>query len=410
MSQSARSNTPAPIDNLDQAAPWPAEPSSARWGAVLSLALGVFGLLTAEYLPASLLTPMSADLGVSESLIGQAVTLTAAAAVLSGLFTAIVTRRLDRRVVLFGFTALMIISNLFIAAFPNIFVLLAMRILLGFALGGFWSMAAAMAIRLVPRALVPRAVSIIFSGIAVATIVSVPLGSYLGDVAGWRSVFLAAGALGVVTLAIQLFALPRLAPFGTAKLGSLWSVLRHPGFALGIIAMLLVHVGHYALFTYIRPALEAIVKVGAGSLASILFAFGVANFVGTLAAGWLLARNLRLTLGLLPAVMGVAALAIAVLSAAQWGYVALVVLWGLAFGGVSVSWSNWATRTVPDKAESAGGIVVVGVQSGIAVGAAAGGALFGIGGITTVFTVSSIVLIGAALLIAGQVKMPQETF
>jgi len=385
----------------------PPAPVSSSWAAVFSLAVGVFGLLTAEYLPTSLLTPMAADLGVSEALAGQAVTVTAVAAMLSGLLTATLTRRFDRRTVLLGFTVLLIVSNLLVAVAANMVILLLMRILLGVALGGFWSMAAAVAMRLVPAALVPRAISIIFSGIAVATIVAVPLGSYLGELSGWRSTFLAAAALGVVTLVFQLFALPRMAPQGTARLGTLWEVLRRPGFGVGIAGMLLVHIGHYALFTYIRPALENVVKVDVDELALLLFIFGVANFVGTLAAGWLLEISLRLTLTLTPALMGVAALGLALLPAGQAGYVVLVVLWGLAFGGVSVAWSNWATRMVPDQAESAGGLVVVGVQSAIAGGAGAGGVMFGIGGVTTVFTVSGAVLLASALLILRRVKAPR---
>ncbi|EFL25961.1 purine ribonucleoside efflux pump NepI [Streptomyces himastatinicus ATCC 53653] len=384
----------------------PPAPVSSSWAAVFSLAVGVFGLLTAEYLPTSLLTPMAADLGVSEALAGQAVTVTAVAAMLSGLLTASLTRRIDRRIVLLGFTVLLIVSNLLVAVAANMVMLLLMRILLGVALGGFWSMAAAVAMRLVPPDVVPRAISIIFSGIAVATIVAVPLGSYLGELSGWRSTFLAAAALGVVTLVFQFFALPRMAPQGTARLGTLWEVLRRPGFGVGIAGMLLVHIGHYALFTYIRPALENVVKVDVDELALLLFVFGVANFVGTLAAGWLLEISLRLTLTLTPALMGVAALGLALLPAGQAGYVVLVVLWGLAFGGVSVAWSNWATRMVPDQAESAGGLVVVGVQSAIAGGAGAGGVMFGMGGVTTVFTVSGAVLLASALLILRRVKAP----
>lgn len=399
----------APDAGLDKAAdeePVSPAPASSSWAAVFSLAVGVFGLLTAEYLPSSLLTPMAADLGISKALTGQAVTVTAVAAMLSGLLTASLTRRIDRRIVLLGFTALLILSNLLVAVAANIVVLLLMRILLGVALGGFWSMAAAVAMRLVPAALVPRAVSIIFSGIAVATIVAVPLGSCLGELSGWRSTFLASAALGVVTLAFQLFTLPRMTPKGTARMGTLWKVLRRPGFVVGIIGMLLVHIGHYALFTYIRPALEDLVKVDVNELALLLFVFGVANLVGTLVAGRLLEISLRLTLVLAPALMGVAALGLALLPAGQVGYMALVVLWGLAFGGVSVAWSNWATRMVPDQAESAGGLVVVGVQSAIAGGAAAGGVLFGIGGVVTVFTVSGLVLLASALLIVRRVKAP----
>jgi predicted MFS family arabinose efflux permease len=152
--------------------------------AVFSLAMGVFGLLTAEYLPASLLTPMAAELGVSEALAGQAVTVTAVVALFAGLLVPGLTRGIDRRVVLLCFSALMICSNLLVAVSSSLTVLLLMRVLLGIALGGFWSMAAAVAMRLVPAALLPRALSIIFSGIAVGTVVAVPLGSFLGGLYG----------------------------------------------------------------------------------------------------------------------------------------------------------------------------------------------------------------------------------
>ena len=122
-----------------------AEPKESAWMAVISLTMGVFGLLTAEYLPASLLTPMAADLGVTEALAGQAVTVTAVVALFAGLMVPRLTRNYDRRTVLLGFTVLMIASNLLVALSSSLAVLLVMRILLGIALGGFWSMAAAVA-------------------------------------------------------------------------------------------------------------------------------------------------------------------------------------------------------------------------------------------------------------------------
>lgn len=380
----------------------PAEPA---WTAVLSLAMGVFGLLTAEYLPASLLTPMAADLGVSEALAGQAVTVTAVVALFAGLLVPGLTRVLDRRVVLLGFSALMVGSNLLVAASSSLAVLLLMRILLGIALGGFWSMAAAVAMRLVPTALLPRALSIIFSGIAVGTVVAVPLGSYLGGRYGWRSAFLAAAAVGVVTLAFQWFTLPRLAPAKAARLRTVLEVLLRPGIGVGMLGCVLVHTGHFALFTYIRPFLESTTGVGPDGLALMLLGFGVANFAGTLLAGWMLHHSVRVTLVLMPALVGVAALALVGLPATVAGQVLLLALWGLAFGAVPVAWSNWVAQAVPDQAESAGGMVVASVQSAIAAGAAAGGAMFSVSGIAGVFVAAGILMLLAALLIALRVRV-----
>lgn len=382
-----------------------AAPSAPAWQAVFSLAMGVFGLLTAEYLPASLLTPMAADLGVSEAMAGQAVTVTAVVALFAGLFVPRLTRNVDRRTVLLGFTILMIASNLLVALSSSLTFMLIMRVLLGIALGGFWSMAAAVAMRLVPEGLVPRALSIIFSGIAVGTVVSVPLGSYLGDLYGWRSAFYAAATVGGLTLIFQLFTLPKMAPRRVTVAATVLDLLRRPGIALGMLGCILAHTGQFALFTYVRPALEGLIHLDVDGLSLMLLGFGVSNFVGTLLAGWLMERSLRFTLVVLPALVGVAALAMVWLPVGVTGLSLLVALWGLAFGGVPVAWSNWVARAVPDQAETAGGMVVASVQSSIASGAALGGVMFGFGGVTAVFVAAAFVMLFAAAFIHAKVKV-----
>lgn len=379
--------------------------TSAAWLAVFSLTIGVFGLLTAEYLPASLLTPMALDLGVSEALAGQAVTVTAVIALFSGLLVPRLTRNIDRRKVLLSFTVLMIASNLFVALSSNLIMLLIMRVLLGVALGGFWSMTAAVTMRLVPEHRVPRALSIIFSGIAVGTVVSVPMGSYLGGVFGWRSAFFTAALLGILTFAFQFLTLPRMVAHSTVSHTSVLQLLKRSGVLVGMIGCILAHTGQYALFTYIRPALESVMIINVDQLSFLLLGFGVTNFVGTLFTGWLIERSLRLTLILMPALVGIAALAMILLPINMSGLMLLIGLWGFAFGGIPVAWSNWVTQIIPDEAESAGGMVVAAVQSSIAAGAALGGIIFGINGINGVFIIAGLLMLIAAVVIALLVKV-----
>jgi DHA1 family purine ribonucleoside efflux pump-like MFS transporter len=369
------------------------------WGAVFSLSLGVFGLVTAEFLPASLLTPMAASLGVSEGLAGQAVTATAAVAMITSLLIATATRTVDRRHVLLAFSVLLIASNLLVAFAPDLLAVLLGRVLLGVAIGGFWTMSAATAMRLVPEALVPRALSIMFSGVSLATIAAAPLGSYFGHLIGWRRVFLLATALGGLALVWQLATLPRMAPSGTTRLRTLAEVLRRPGVGRGMLACTLVFTGHFAFFTYLRPFLEGVTGVGVNGLSAILLGFGAANFLGTSLAGPLLERSLRLTLLAMPLLMSL--LAVGLVALGQWPalHAALVALWGMAFGAVPVAWSTWVTRTVPDEAESGGGLIVAAVQLAITMGAAAGGLAFDLAGARGVFTGSALVLLGAVLIV-----------
>ncbi|MGO4713481.1 MFS transporter [Bradyrhizobium sp. 2TAF24] len=373
------------------------------WAAVVSMALGVFSLVTAEFLPASLLTPMAADLRISEGVAGQAVTVTAVVALVTSLLISAATRRVDRRHVLLAFSVLLIVSNLLVAFAPGLTFLLLGRVLLGIALGGFWTMSAAVAMRLVPEPLVPRALSMIFTGVSAATILAAPVGSYLGEIIGWRNVFLITLVLGVVTLVVQLATLPSMAPSGLTRLRTLVDVLMRPGIGLGMLAAMLVFTGHFAFFTYIRPFLETVTGAGIGAVSAILLGFGIANFLGTWLAGPMLERSLRLTLIAMPLLMGVLGISLVALASPAADAV-MVALWGLAFGAVPVAWSTWLTRTVPDQAESAGGLLVAAVQLAIAIGAAAGGMLYDFSGTSGVFSASSLVLLVAGLIIVIGVR------
>ena len=368
------------------------------WAAVGSMALGVFALVTAEFLPASLLTPIAADFKISEGAAGQTVTATAALALLSSLLVTAVIRNLDRRIVMLGFTILLLISNLIAAFALNFPMLLVGRVLLGAALGGFWTMSAALTMRLVPEASIPRALSIIFSGVSAATIFAAPVGIYLGHLFGWRAVFLMAAGLSAITLIAQAATLPRMPAAGSARLGTLVEVLKRPGVAVGMMCAMFLFIGHFAFFTYLRPFLEFTTGAGVAMISSALLGFGVANLIGTMLSGFMLERSLRGSLASMPLVLAVLAACLAMFNTPLSVDLVIIALWGMAFGAVPVAWSTWLTRTVPDEAESAGGLLVAAIQLAIAIGAAGGGAIYDFKGATGVFGASSLVLLVAAVM------------
>lgn len=384
-------------------------PAKPAWRAVWSLGLGVFGLITAEFLPASLLTPMASSLGVTEGVAGQTVTATALVALVTGLLITSATKSIDRRWVLMFFTLLQIVSSLLVAFAPSLQVLLLGRLLLGVAIGGFWAMSTATAMRLVPAKDVPKALSIIFAGVSIATVVAAPLGSYLGSLIGWRNVFILCVIPGVLALFWQLWVLPSMRPENSGSLGTLFKVLRRPGMVGGLLATIFIFSGHFAFFTYLRPFLETVGRANVETISLILLGFGVANFIGTSIAGYLLARNLRLTLALVPFAMGVLALTMV-----AYGHLALVdgllvTLWGFAFGLVPVGWSTWLATTVADEAESAGGLMVASIQLAISAGAAGGGLVFDMNGANGVFTASGVLLVAAMVMVFAGVKVKAAT-
>ena len=384
-------------------------PAKPAWRAVWSLGLGVFGLITAEFLPASLLTPMASSLGVTEGVAGQTVTATALVALVTGLLITSATKSIDRRWVLMFFTLLQIVSSLLVAFAPSLQILLLGRLLLGVAIGGFWAMSTATAMRLVPAKDVPKALSIIFAGVSIATVVAAPLGSYLGSLIGWRNVFILCVIPGVLALFWQLWVLPSMRPENSGSLGTLFKVLRRPGMVGGLLATIFIFSGHFAFFTYLRPFLETVGRANVETISLILLGFGVANFIGTSIAGYLLARNLRLTLALVPFAMGVLALTMVAYGHLPLVDGLLVTLWGFAFGLVPVGWSTWLATTVADEAESAGGLMVASIQLAISAGAAGGGLVFDMNGANGVFTASGVLLVAAMVMVFAGVKVKAAT-
>lgn len=152
---------------------------SAAWGAVLSMSLSVAMLIAAEFMPVSLLTPMAAGLGASEGATGQAISISGLFALVSSLLVTTAAGRLNRKWVMVALTGLMLLSLVMVAMAPNFAVLMTARAILGVCIGGFWALAAAVMMRLVPAEDLPRALSVMYGGQAIAAAFAAPLGSYL---------------------------------------------------------------------------------------------------------------------------------------------------------------------------------------------------------------------------------------
>lgn len=369
------------------------------WGAVVSLALGVFGLVTAEFLPASLLTPMAADLGVSEGVAGQAVTATAVVGAIAAPTMAIITRRMDRRLVMWMLSSFLIVSNLLAAFASSLPMLLIARVILGVALGGFWAMSAAMALRLVPMRLMPRAMSIILTGVSLATVTAAPVGAYVGDIWGWRTAFMIATIVGGLALLVQLVTIPRLPPVGVASFHTLLEVLERPSIRVALLVVLLVASGHFAGFTYVRPFLEKVPLLHIETISLVLLAYGIGGFFGNIVGGIVAERSLKAAVALAPLLIALAAASMLVFGTSPTIAAASVAAWGFAFGAVPVGLQSWLVRAAPDQAESAGGLMVSTFQVAIALGAVFGGLLVDNAGVASAFAYCGAATLLAAILV-----------
>jgi predicted MFS family arabinose efflux permease len=263
-------------------------------------------------------------------------------------------------------------------------------------------MSAAMVMRLVPAASVPRGLAIIYGGNAIATAVAAPLGSLMGGLIGWRGAFFSVVPLAAVALVWQAVTLPQM-PAESRSDAGMPGLLRDRRVAMGMLAVALSFMGQFALFTYLRPFLEQVTGVGVSSLSALLLVVGLAGVVGTSAVGRFMEGRMHATLAAIPAVMAVVAVAVAVFGASTWATAALLALWGTLSAATPVAWSTWLTRTLPDDAEAGGGLMVAIIQLGITVGATAGGVVFDAAGpVATFLSAAAILALAAAAALSAR--------
>jgi len=383
----------------------------AAWGAVLAMSLAAFALVASEFMPVSLLTPLAADLHITEGQAGQSIAISGAFALLTSLCLTSVVGRLDRKTLLLALTGLMIASGTVAAFAPNYPLFMVGRALIGVAIGGFWSMSAATAMRLVPTADVPRALAILNGGNALATVIAAPAGSYLGGVIGWRGAFFCLVPVATLALAWLWFSLPALRPEHRQAPASMFALLKRPAVCLGMAAASLFFMGQFALFTYLRPFRETVTRVDVSTLSLMLLVLGVAGFIGTTLIGSVLKARMYPVLIAIPLIMAAIAVGLLIVGQSVAATMVLLAIWGLVATAAPVGWWTWLARTLPRDAEAGGGPMVAVVQLAIMLGATGGGLLFDASGHGATFGFSAAVLVAASVLAlmaarAGRVDQP----
>jgi predicted MFS family arabinose efflux permease len=364
----------------------------------MSMALCVALLIASEFMPVSLLTPMAEGLGASVGHTGQAVSISGLFAVIASLGVSTVAGRLNRKWVLVGLTGLMGVSLVLVAAAPNFEVLMIGRAVLGLCIGGFWALATSVIMRLVPVSDIPRALALMYGGQAIAAAFAAPIGSYLGGMFGWRSVFWALTPLVAANLVWHLVALPSLPARGHRGIGDMLDLLRRRYFLTGLIASMLSWGSAFTLFTYLRPFLEQVTGVGVSSLSILLLALGCAGFVGTWASGRFITGDVSRLLRLPALIMGLVTAGLLVVGAWPIAVGLLLVIWGAMNTAMSVIWMTWMSQNADDAPEAAGGLMVAAVQASILLGAVIGGLLLDHLSISAVL-IASVALAAMAVLI-----------
>jgi predicted MFS family arabinose efflux permease len=366
------------------------------WPAVASVAMVSFALVFSEFLPIGLLPDISGDLGVSIGTAGAVVVAPAITAAVAAPLVTIACGRLDRRRVLIALAITIGSSNLLAAIAPNFAVMASARILLGIGVGGFWAMGSGLGVRLVASHAVPRASSLITAGVSAATVTSLPLGSLIGQLAGWRTAFVGAAVLSLLALGALVVLLPPLPSANPIHIRTLISSVRRPAMRFAMLGTGLVFFAHFVAYTYITPYLENEAHFAPSDVTLVLLGYGLAGLVGNFAAGAAIGRSLRKTYITAALLLAAAVLSLNFVAGSPPAVIAFVALWGLAFGALPLAIQIWTMRSVPDAPEAGLALLVSANQTSTAVGSFVGGLLVDNLGLSIAFGVTAeLALIGA---------------
>lgn len=359
---------------------------------VLAVTMGIFALVTTEIVPVGLLTSIGATFGLSDGTTGLLMTLPGFLAAVAAPVVTVATAHVDRRRMLTLFMLVLAAANVLAAVAPTFWIALVSRVLLGVTIGGFWSISAGLAERLVPADRAARAKTVIFSAVPLGSVLGVPAGTFLGDTTGWRMTFVALAVLAGVTL-VAMRAVPPLPPIHVTRPEVLRQTLKPSRKAL--LVTFLIVLAHFATYTYIRPFLEP--TLNANEITLLLLTYGTAGIVGNFVAGPLVARHPRATFAATAAMIATATLLLPFLNP-----VPLLVLWGIAYGAVPVCSQTWFAKAAPGEAASV--LFTASYQATLGFGAMVGGVVVDHTSPATVMTVGGL----TAALVVGVIASERD--
>lgn len=368
--------------------------------AVLALSLGAFCFVTTESLPIGLLRLIADDLDASPSAVGLLVTG-------YGIVIAVVcvplvraTARMGRRRLLTAVMLVFVAMSFAAAAAPGYGALMASRLVTALAQAVFWPVAAVAAAALFPPERRGRAAAYVFAGGSVAVVVGIPLGTWLGDVAGWRASFAALGVLCLVSLAAVAVLLPGGDAGGAEAVPAARPDRRR--FRLLLATVVLAIGGVFACYTYITELLTGVSGFPASAISPLLLANGAADLCGLAVAGIVVDRGPRALLGAATAVLATGMLGLFALGTAAVPAVAGLVLLGLGLPAFVTAMQARVLESAPGDTGIGSAWVAAAFNVGIAGGALLGGALLPVTGVRGTALAGAVAAAAALAVIAAE--------
>ena len=369
--------------------------------ALWALTLSAFAIGTTEFVIVGLIPTIAASLNVSVPSAGLLVSLYALGVAVGAPVLTALTGRIPRKQLLLGLMVLFTAGNLLAWMAPNYASLMAARVLTGLAHGVFFSIGSTIATGLVAREKAASAIALMFTGLTVALVTGVPLGTFIGQTFGWQATFLAVSLLGVVAIAGSALLIPSNIPNSTpSSVMAQLAVLKKPRLLLVYAITALGYGGSFIAFTYLAPILQEVAGFAPSSVGLVMLVYGVSVAIGNIWGGKLAdkhgpIRALQVVFALLAAVLMV----LTFTAANQWLVIATVLAWGaVAFGnvpGLQVYVVQRAERDAPHAVDVASGLNIAAFNVGIALGAWGGGLIVSHVGLMATPWTGALVVVGA---------------
>jgi predicted MFS family arabinose efflux permease len=369
--------------------------------ALWALTLSAFAIGTTEFVIVGLIPTIAASLSVSVPSAGLLVSLYALGVAVAAPVLTALTGRVPRKHLLLGLMALFTLGNLIAWMAPGYEALMAARVLTGLAHGVFFSIGSTIATSLVPREKAASAIAIMFTGLTVALVTGVPLGTFIGQTFGWQTTFLAVAMLGVIAFIGSMILVPNnIAGGAPASLTTQLAVLKKPRLLLVYAMTTLGYGGSFIAFTYLAPILQQVSGFSASSVGLVMLVYGVSVAVGNIWGGKLADRKGPIrALQIVFALLALVLLALAFTASSPWLAVATVLAWGaVAFGnvpGLQVYVVQRAEHDAPQAVDVASGLNIAAFNVGIALGAWGGGLIVAHAGLMATPWIGALVVMGA---------------
>ena len=376
-----------------------ANPTPVRaWLAVVALGVSAFSIVTSELAPVGMLSALANDLHQSQAGAGLAVTAYGWVAALAALLAGAIPARISRKALLIVLMLILAFSCLAATQSHTMQTFMTARMTGALAHGAFWALIGTVAVQLVPVDKLGLATSVIFAGVSAASVLGVPLSSFIADMVGWRQAFSAISLLSLAAAVALLWTLPTLAAPQPLRLKVYVGIVKNPLLLSLFGATACIISAHFAAFTYLEPLLTQTRGIPTSAISALLLMSGLSGLLGNLIAGKLIDRHIRVLImtSLLLSAGALGMLSIRGGSALPVWFVAVLLgVWGAGMAIVFVGLQTWLLRSAGEATQPASAIYVAIFNAAIGTGALVGGL------VSARFGLSSLALLAAVAMICG---------